>query len=102
MSCIATVCDDADDMLLYQRITVQNSLNRWSYSDTPCAFKKTLMSMCLGFAPLGKVCNSTKSLSCKYAPTPSVMSLPLCLRRDPVNKDNLLAIRNMRCTLWPD
>ena len=42
MSCIATVCDDADDMLLYQRVTVQNSLNSRSYSDTPCAFKKTV------------------------------------------------------------
>ena len=57
--------------------TVQNSFDTWSYSDAPCAFKKTLMSMymCLGFQKTVQ-----KSLSCKYAPVPSIMSLPLCLR----------------------
>ncbi len=80
MPCNAAMCDNADDMVLYKRITVQNSLNSRSYSGAPCAFKKTLMSMRQGFAPLGKVCNSTKSPSCKYAPVLSIMSLPLCLR----------------------
>ncbi len=80
MPCNATMCDNADAMLLYKKIThCTKELQHLvlPYSDAPCAFEKPLMSMymCLGFQKTVQ-----KSPSCKYAPVLSIMFLPLCLR----------------------
>jgi len=60
MPCNATLCDNADNMILYKRITVPNSLNKQSHSDAPCALKILSVRLLARFATVPRVLHVNK------------------------------------------